>query len=105
MKFVDALAAKLQTPAHVIWEAYVRQARIDGIVSLIICAVIAGVAVWWVRRGVPFLANYASENHLIIGLGSAAVFIPAIIAIFRLPDVAGALFNPQFWAIQKLLGR
>lgn len=110
--FVDSLAVRLKAPAEHIWQAYVAQARVEGLVGVVQYILLGLVTWYWVRNLSPRLAKIVADDTdmapaALIGMlvGWIGITVCLLVAFFSLPSTIAAFANPPYWAIQKLLGR
>lgn len=119
-QIVDALrelAAKLGTTSEYLWQVLIRQAPISGVVNLLVCVVWVWVAVWGFRlvsrktKRPPETkedkfprAEWNDEDRaaawLLWGLYTLG---GTIIVGCALEYIAGALLNPEYWALTQVL--
>lgn len=115
-KLADQLA-KLAGPiaAHG-WEVYVRQQYVEGFQNLfsaaILLAISVGLLIWIKVQLYPWAENYEYDDKKDDGM---AYLVPAIVGVvamacaffflLNLSWAIGHLVNPEYGAIQEILGR
>jgi xanthine/uracil permease len=112
LKRLDSLAQTLGTTVEHLWRVLVAQARVEGIILLVILAtmiILLTSSIWlarWCWIGHPFW-NDDVEIPTIYGgcfIASCVVgAISALILIIRLTDPLTPLLNPEYWALQELM--
>lgn len=118
LKRLDALSAKLGVAAATLWDAYLRQARIEGIKDLawagiwsvvtILCIFISrhGYQKWSVMP--PFRKRTSDEDDLAscelvkLRIGGICAVIGALVALGFLSGAYDALANPVAYAFDLL---
>lgn len=113
----DSIAARLHTPAVAVWQAYVGQARVQGTVSAIQLVLLVVLDCWFFgsfMKTAITKSNAAAKSgdddaqagwmfaSIVPGL---ALVVISIFSFFALTDVVTQILNPNYWALQKLLGR
>lgn len=104
---IDALASKLGVAVDVLWAALIRQAFIAGIVDLTIIALLC-VAAFYMKTWAAWLLK--NENRIDemawfpFGVVAALVVVSIICVLSELPITLAAFFNPEYWAVNKILG-
>ena len=130
-KMLSELAAKLNVTVDMLWRTLVRQATIEFIVGTIQWLIVIGLTAFWLIKFIPTLQKkeykikeYGEEkirywdkwdcweNENRHGLhGTVFVVTAIILSIFliigfcSLNDYFASAFNPQYWALKKILGR
>ena len=103
---IEKLATELGETAEATWHILIAQAKIAAITNFIgggIFILLAIISVWlgyWIQR------NWEKDDKEKAGIG-VGVFLAIILVViavisFILPAIT-ATFNPEFWALQKLL--
>lgn len=104
VEFLDKLATQLGTTSQYLWAVLIRQAPIDGVVSLAQYAVIAWASwVWvrWFRKKRDYIPESTGMALIVTGVVLA---ITIIVAFFSVPDTVSSFVNPEYWALRKVLG-
>jgi hypothetical protein len=107
---LDAIAAKLGVAANVLWAAYLRQARVEGIsdalTALLLLAL--GIGFWRLAKWTWSIGQKQKEYDR--GGWQIATVLIAISAPFLIFPTGyylycafSELYNPQFWAISQIL--
>lgn len=116
------LADKLGVAVDVLWQALLRQARIEGIYdSCIVVCLLIFLVVWvFVVKGtvqmmkkLPKLELNINEGIITTGVARAVVvgaistvlFFIVLDRLIALPNILAGLFNPEYWALHKLLSK
>jgi hypothetical protein len=106
---INTLAEKLGPLGKVVWDSYIRQQIVIGCDELVWAVVLAGVAIGAVTVTVHCWRDeeFNSENGPVGFFVVGCVIAPtAFLAALGLGlDAVGHLANPQYGAIQALLGR
>jgi len=111
------LAEKFGTTVEHLWEVMVRQALVVGVVDLTVLTLWAFALVWayqvirvktYVPKPTLDNINPCSEwdndkTFVAWKTWAALVFIFVIVLAASLANIIGALVNPEYWAIKKLL--
>jgi hypothetical protein len=110
LKRLDALAEKLGTTAQYLWTVLVKQAYIEGIVGtvlFVLCAIYLGIGIRllfkWGRQFPD--ASYNEETILatkmtVVGVTGAIALITCLVCLTAFMQ----LLNPEYYALQQLLG-
>ena len=99
---LDSLAAKLGVAAKYIYAAYVRQARIDALQDAIGALLLLAI-VHASYRGIQWTIEQRDGRGLEIPIALAGI-MALVAAIALLCQIPTSLFNPDYWAIHKILG-
>jgi len=104
------LAAKLGTTIELLWTVLIRQAPIDGVVSIfqyilvIIWTFIAVKYTKWFIKGIN--SGDREEDWWILIVVGWLFTIGLLLALFfSLPDTVAAFINPQYWALEHVLDK
>ncbi len=112
---LDLLAAKLGVTSEHLWGVLIKQARIEVIESILtLIVVVMGIlacAYFW-RKIIEFSTFDGSDLRLGGSVGSIALniffsgllLILSIGAFMDIMNIPTLLFNPEYWALQKVLG-
>lgn len=99
------LAESMGVTAEYLWTAMLKQAPFDAAVGLALIFAVAG-ATWAGARFKPEKKGKDYEFLVamkVFGLGLAIVLWVTMI-IELIPMVYAGLFNPEYWALMKILG-
>ena len=115
-KLLEQLAAKFGTTTEYLWMVLLRQAPIDSTINLIQIALVMLFG-WFLYKTHKRLmkkdgeGNYAKTYYekyeagavipMVIGAIIFAIFFLA--SFFCIPDVINGYFNPEYWALDKIL--
>lgn len=107
---LDKLAAKLGVAVDVLWAALMRQAHIAGVVDIIIIIAYAIGLYWTIRYGNTVVRKVQEHEWdeiawLPFGFVAVVMFGIGIAVLAGLPMTAASFFNPEYWALQKILHR
>lgn len=108
-KLIETLAAKLGTTAEYLWAVLIRQAPISATTSLILCLVFITLAAvytkWLIKKAKDDeLDCLDNESNFVIALvGGLLSIIGVIVIICLFSDIITGYFNPEYWALQKIL--
>lgn len=118
LQALTLLAEKLSTTTEHLWAVLIRQAYIDGwltIASLIVLTILCVVMLRFVIRkttapgtkdkyGMPLKAEWYEEGAFaawtVAGIASTIVIL---LVIEGLPTAISALINPEYWALKQIL--
>lgn len=108
---LNNLATKLGTTSEYLWSVLIRQAFIDGCVTLAQYAVL--LLAWFAaykllkngKKILEYADNHDLEGPLVIGgiLSAIALAICSVIAFCYLSIAFSAFFNPEYWALHEIL--
>jgi hypothetical protein len=106
---LEKLAQQLGTTTEYLWKVLIKQAPIDGIVSIgqYVLLVIAAIYWWKLAMWAKTKAHekdYNGETYYILpGITGAALTALIVLAFLGLPNTVAAFLNPEYWAFQKVL--
>jgi len=107
---LERLAEKLGVTTDMLWKALLRQALLDGLVSLVQYVVVIVWTAYLVRLSYRYrLPDETNDplDHPFIMVGGSIVWLATValvlIALFTLPTTLAAFFNPEYWALKKVL--
>jgi len=105
---IEALAEKFGVTAEHLWGALLRQAPISGVVDLVVSVLLIASAVTLALIVKSKTANQAKLD-MIDFMGAwtitAMLVIPAtLVALSLVENVVAAFFNPEYWAMSKIMG-
>lgn len=99
------ISERFGVDADHLWGVLVRQAFMNGVVDLLVCAAWAAMLVWSYRT-LRLESEEWSDSALqgqawvlwgVIAVTSAAIFCTSI------SDIIGYLVNPEYWALKQIL--
>lgn len=99
------LAESLGTTVEYLWGALLRQAFLNGSLTLLWCIVMVITAVWWVTswRKIKIVAESADE-HLVVWANTVLVVpLVVLILISCSGNIITAFFNPEYWALERTM--
>ncbi len=111
-KILELLAQKLGTTTQYLWLVMINQAKIDAMITLFKYGIMAIVGYILLRLhkklSLEDKDGYSSyDNNEIYGIlmfGAAIVYCTLLItALFFIGDVINGFFNPEYWALNKIL--
>jgi hypothetical protein len=106
LKRLDALADKLGTTAAYLWSVLLKQARLDGIESLIAVGFLTALAVTAYKYGNKCFV-YAEETDDDFYVGGytlrVVMFLCLGIACWYLSDAVEHFLNPSYFALHEVL--
>ena len=107
------LADKLGTTSEYLWGILLRQAPISATVILIqiIFTVLSGIFLWRLHK---YFSKETDENYsmydrsnggleALIIIFSVLILIIGIFSFFQIENVLNGYFNPEYWALNKIL--
>ncbi len=100
------LAAQLGTTVEHLWGVLVRQAQVEGVLAVLTLTAIGAVGYglyrltkkYWCKTG------QGETEVLLVGAWVLGVIFAAIPAAFAVHTLATSLVNPEYWALQRILG-
>ena len=112
-KIIETLAAKLGTTSEYLWGILLRQAPVDATIGLLYIALslTAAYLLWraHVKMNKPqedsSYSEYDTNDFIVILMTIMAtlVGIALIASIAYLPMILSGFFNPEYWALNKIL--
>ncbi|MDZ4346137.1 MAG: hypothetical protein U1E51_27305 [Candidatus Binatia bacterium] len=107
-KALETIAAKLGIAVNVLWAALLRQAFINGLADLLfilftIGLVFGTVKLWKVVCRKVSDRTWGEESYALAILASVVCLILVIVILSSLPIIFAAFFNPEYWALHKIL--
>lgn len=118
LKLIDSLSQKLGTTSEYLWGILTKQARIDSIISIGYIILIAGIGygLWNVHtkllKKIPSQNKYEYSSNsydkhdtvtVIMIIVANVWFIVAIIGLCCIGNVFTGFYNPEYWALDKVL--
>jgi len=108
---LEALAKKLGTTVDHLWAILVRQAFISSVMDLIQYVILAVATYVFIRMTKKYGALMDEKRW-----EPCAVYAPAVVvglvllilwiaAFFCIQDTVSGFFNPEYWALNKILSR
>ena len=112
---LDKLAAKLGIAVDVLWAALMRQAPISGALDLVWCVVYAA-GIYWTVRYVRMVYEHTTSTEdrwerwdeiswLPCGIVVVIMFILGLATLAGLSMTAASFFNPEYWALMKIINK
>ena len=105
---LEKLAAKLGTTVDLLWGALVKQASISGLtraVMIIVWITAFTVLAWMIKK---YTIKTDDEKMVIFGVWSvwsAALLLFMFIITMEIGPIIGAIINPEYWALMKIMGK
>ena len=108
---LEQLAQKLGVTADMLWSALLKQSRLYAIYYLIMFVFLAGLSIvfWrWLRWTAKNWAEIEGNNNDIphvVGLFALGIILLVgwLVLLCDGNTVLAALFNPEYWALNKIL--
>lgn len=105
---IENLAKELNTTAEYLWSILLKQAPISAGVQLVQTLIIAifGICLFKVYKRVSAkTSNYYDSDTIVIIIATAGIIwiIFALIALFSIENMINGFFNPEYWALNKLM--
>lgn len=113
VNLLTGLAAKLGTTSEYLWEILLKQAPISSTIILvqIIFTVLSGIFLWKLHK---YFSKETDERYSMYDRGngglealmvmfSSLILITSIILFFGIADMLNGYFNPEYWALNKIL--
>ena len=111
LKRIDALAAKLGTTGEHIWGVLIRQTQVEIVSSIILAIVLVAHAIVlfklavWLYGKAEGQSSYNYEGwYVLMALSGCVSVILALVAIGTLAGLPTLVLNPEYWALQQVLG-
>lgn len=100
-QLISDLALQLGTTAEYLWGVMVGQAHLHAITVIIICTVLSLACL------TAYIATLrqASDKEAKRFMGWATFILIVLIWVCTLGDIVSALYNPEYWALQQILGK
>jgi hypothetical protein len=115
-KVIEQLAQKLGTTTEYLWSVLLKQAPIDATVTLFqtLCVMIFGLALWKIHKRLLKKESKDEYSETWYEKYEEGAIIPMIIAtiIFAIlfiicfcciDDIVNGYFNPEYWALERIL--
>lgn len=111
-KLIEQLAQKLGTTSQYLWSVLVNQAKFDALTTLFQFAILAvvGYIILKVHRRLSALATDRYSTYggndaygTLMTVVAIVYCLLLIVAFFSLDSVINGFFNPEYWALHKIL--
>jgi hypothetical protein len=105
-KLIRDLAEKLGTTSEHLWTVMVRQAPISGVTAIFEAAImiIAVVAAFYFVQDKTATNAWMGEGAFFAWFGWVIFTVVVFMAVCcSIEDTVSAIFNPEYWALNKLL--
>ena len=107
---LEQLAKSLNVTTEYLWSALLKQAFIDGVVSVVqfILIIISNFVLVWGSKKVYSLvenSDWDELNYLWIGSLALIVIILDLAAFFSFDTLLACFLNPEYWALEKILSK
>lgn len=112
-ELLEKLAVQLGTTAEYLWSVLIVQARISAITDLIffILAIVSG---YFLYRTHLYLSKETEDMYSLYERKEEAVILPMffvviiwviffLVMFFSIGNIINGLFNPEYWALNKIL--
>lgn len=113
-KLIEQLAMKLGTTTEYLWGVMCKQAQVDAILSIvlvssaIVLSIVVGLVANKLRKELDKEAKWTDniEDFLIMSMlwTIIACVVFDFIVMFSIGNIIIALSNPEYWALQELIG-
>lgn len=118
LKLIDSLSQKLGTTSEYLWGILIKQARIDSIIGIGYIILVAGIGygLWNVHtkllKKIPSQNEYEYSSNsydkydtvpVIMIIVAIIWFVLAIIGFCYIGNVFTGFYNPEYWALDKIL--
>jgi len=108
VEILDKLATKLGVASSVLWEALLKQAKIDAIATTIQYVLIISFLAC-LAKITPQCIKKINEHdecwYIVLIVVWIFALFPFLIAFYSLPSYFAAMFNPEYWALNEILRR
>jgi hypothetical protein len=115
-KLIEQLANKLGTTTEYLWGVLLKQAQIQSVITLLQFLIIGlfGYVLYRIHKSLSIKKEYDGYKETGYSHYEEKVGIPMVIgvvifsflsicAFFCIEDVFNGFFNPEYWALQKVL--
>lgn len=114
-KLIEQLAQKLGTTTEYLWSVLLKQAQIQSMVTLFQFLLIAilGYVLFKIHKSLSIVKDYDGhhetgyshyeDSNTIMIIAGAIFAILVLLAFFCIGDVFNGFFNPEYWALSKVL--
>jgi len=99
---ISILAEKLEPLGQRVWEAYVKQVVIDGILAILITSIYVGLSIYGVQRLWP-IAKEDTIDSTATWMCIAVILLFAFIVFVIGIAYGRCIINPDYCAVQRLL--
>jgi heme/copper-type cytochrome/quinol oxidase subunit 1 len=105
---LEELAKEVGTTTELLWEALVRQAYVDSFTQLLQTGALVVLTIVSVR-GMGCMRRRAREDDwdpawlTLLILGTIGLCIAWTVAIVYMGNIFTGFFNPEYWALEKIL--
>jgi hypothetical protein len=103
-QILDALSARLGTPAAHLWAVLVRQAAVEFWTNTAIAVVLAMAFTFYTRWVVRHEWDSYSDSEMFAKVGVAVLGGFTLIGICIAVSQVGYLVNPEYYALRTVLG-
>ncbi len=115
-KLIEQLAQKMGTTTEYLWSVLLKQAPIDATITLFqtICVMLFGCILWKIHK--RLLKKDSEDKYSETGYEKheEGVIIPMLVAViiflilfiacfFCFSDIINGYFNPEYWALRRIL--
>ena len=107
---LEQLAKSLNVTTEYLWSALLKQAFIDGVVSVVQCIliIISNFVLVWGYKRVYSLVEYSDWdeiNYCWILTLAVVVIILDLVAFFSFDTMLASFLNPEYWALEEILSK
>jgi hypothetical protein len=103
--YIDSLATKLNVTADKLYDVFMLQANIQlvtDIIQIILSFIIFGLAIVGGRKFVDW--DEPSMIGFLVAIVTTFSLVAVCINLSQIGEILTLLFNPEYWAITKILG-
>jgi hypothetical protein len=101
LKLIESLAIKLGTTSEYLWGVLLKQARVEAIFSGLI-AILSLVSVF--AFALTLFLKRDDWDGPILAICFMLSFLSVLFFILSVAFFVPAFFNPEYWALQQILG-
>lgn len=113
IKLLESIASKLGTTTEYLWNVLLSEAKYDAIVSIIQLTIMTVFIYFTIKLHIKFCKEIDDKNSIYYDneytVGLPMIFAAIISAIFifiilmGLPELISSIFNPEYWALKRIL--
>lgn len=108
IKLIEKIAQKLGTTSEYLWSILLKQAHIDATlkVFLLISAILLWILLFKIHLRFHKKEVYEEYEEIAVVpmvIATTLITLFSIISFFCIPDIFNGYFNPEYWALKRIL--